>query len=1082
MKTTLYRLIIAGLLPAIMQTVSAQVILTDDFTVSANSNDPNFDITTGRQGGTAAVSDYTAYETPGNLWNHQVGSTTYVGAPDNNHLLLAQNGAVQNNVNLSTATTGPLSVSFNLYNRGSRSGEQPSYWGSFTMQAAGTYPFPVVNSGEFGFLNRENGGIQMFNGGGNIAPAGWDTTGFATNTLWTFIFSDSSGTGSAFVGNGSQVTILNGVYTLGTFTLSQLNTSDIELGFRADSEGNPANLLLIGIDNLSVAPSLPPSWLPIVAQDISSGSSTVAVGSNVVFTAAFSNSPPVSLQWLQIVSGSPNVTNLINTGVVNVTNNGVVSSTLTLNNVAVAGSGSYQLEAVNTTNSAAAVYTSQASLMVVSTITWYPAGEYNGAYLDNTVLALAGPVANEVYGVDFGAGPQTTANGYTFGDVSDTTANNMTVNGAPTSFAGYLPGSATTGDPSLDNILNNGYYGSAANTGTLNNLTVGQTYTVMVLLDDDRTSGAGGGTFDVTDGITVSPAQQYAYPNGTPEVGGYIMGTFTAQATTQPLTVLNNNGNSQYNAVLLMKGVAPQPNNAPTLTKDVQLLSEVATGTSVTLSVGAAGTPPLLYQWSNQNGPISGQTGSNYTFSAVAGINYYSCTISNTVGGVVSSTAEVISSTNIVTVGNFSFEQDVAGGPGQDLNNVHSDWTAFGLNNGDIGSQWVNANSTDFTDPLTAPGSGNQYCFMNLFNQSPRGGIYQDVGPLQANTVYTLTVAIGYRADFVGQGLGSPGIISLVRGTDNTGKVMATGGGLPSSPGWQDYTVSFTNGSAVGDLTIMLSADGNSTTIQSDFDNVRLTKAPFTGTLPAPVLNNPSFEQGTGAVPAYWTPFNDNNFSIVTEAVSSEYASINPLAAPADGTNFFAINEGPSDPTGGIYQEYDALKPNTIYTLTVAVGYRADNGPVAGQWSPGIISLINGDNNNGAVLASTSGIGSVPGAWQDFTVTYTTGASVSGDITAELACAPAGTYQANFDNVRLTLTPAPGVAPAVAAQVSGGNLIITGTGGSPNTGYTVLTTTNLTAPIVWTTNSVSAMDGAGNLSESIPIGAAPATFFRVRVP
>jgi len=43
MEKTWYPLIIAVSLPLIAQTISAQVLLTDDFTVSANSTDPNFE-------------------------------------------------------------------------------------------------------------------------------------------------------------------------------------------------------------------------------------------------------------------------------------------------------------------------------------------------------------------------------------------------------------------------------------------------------------------------------------------------------------------------------------------------------------------------------------------------------------------------------------------------------------------------------------------------------------------------------------------------------------------------------------------------------------------------------------------------------------------------------------------------------------------------------------------------------------------------------------------------------------------------------------------------------------------------------
>jgi hypothetical protein len=70
-----------------------------------------------------------------------------------------------------------------------------------------------------------------------------------------------------------------------------------------------------------------------------------------------------------------------------------------------------------------------------------------------------------------------------------------------------------------------------------------------------------------------------------------------------------------------------------------------------------------------------------------------------------------------------------------------------------------------------------------------------------------------------------------------------------------------------------------------------------------------------------------------------------------------------------------------------------------------------------------------------------------------------------------------------APKVSGGNLILSGTGGTPNSGYTWLTTTNLSAPIRWTTNTAGTLDGTGAFSNAIPISATtPASFFRLRLP
>jgi hypothetical protein len=1079
MKKTFCRLIIAISLPVIVQTASAQVLLTDNFTVDSNQNDPNFEIGNGRQGGTASPSSYTAYERPGNTWNHQIGSTTFVGAPDSNYLLLAQDGAVQNNLNLSTTATGPLSVSFTLYNRGSRDGELPTYWGAFTLQAAGVYPFPVVGAGEFGILNRENGGIQAFDGSGNITPAGWDTAGFATNTQWTFIFTDTAGIGSAFNGNGSKVTIMNGVYTIGTLNLAQLSGANLELGFRADAEGDPTHLLLIGVDNLSVAPSLPPAWLPFVVQDISPANVTTAVGSNVVFTAAFSNSPPVSLQWQQVVSGSPNVTNNINTGVVTVTNNEVVTSTLTLNNVQPASAASYQLVAVNATNSAAVVYTTAAPLTVVNPITWYPAGTYNSSFSDNSVLAFAGPVGNEVYGVDFGGeGFLTTGNGYVFDDYVAT--GNMSIAGSVSPSSGYLSGGGTTGDDNLDVILNFGVTGTAADTGTLNNLTIGQAYTVLVLLADIRTSGANGPNFNLTDGLTSSPTQRFAFLGGIPAVGGFIMGTFTAKATNQPLTVLQN-GNAQYVAVLLEKGIAPPPLTPPTFTTDIHpLVSQLTTGAPVTLSVAVTGSLPLYYHWFNQGGLISGVTNASYSFNALAGTNSYFVTVSNSVSNIVSSTAMVIAASNIVSVQNFSFE-DGTTGSGNFVFPVM--WTPFN----DVSFSGVGNDHYTPNNPLAPPADGSKCFQLNEGPGDPTGGIYQDLGPLKTNTIYTLTVAIGRRDDFNPGSLGSPGIISLINGIDNNGTILASTNGIPDTVNtWQDYSVTFATGSSVnGDLTVALAVAGAST-FQANFDNVRVTMAPGTNTQTTFGVINPSFEanavaSGSAAtfVPTAWTAFNQGASGDIgsQNAGGVDYTIHNPLAPTADANQFLYINMFNSAVAGGIYQDVGALETNTTYTLTVAIGSRADR-----INSPGIISLINGANNTGTVLASGGGLPATQDTWQDYTVSFTTGTSVSGDLTVTLSVAGASSIQGNFDNVRLTKTVAVLSPTFSAPKSSGTNLIVTANGGAPNAGYTLLTTTNLSTSTTWTTNSAGTLDGSGALSNAIPIGPDPVRFYRLRVP
>jgi hypothetical protein len=343
---------------------------------------------------------------------------------------------------------------------------------------------------------------------------------------------------------------------------------------------------------------IPASTLPLAGDP-----ALVAEGTNISFTAAYVGYyAPNNLQWQIITNGVTNNINAgVNIGVVTVTNLGIVTSTLALSNVQLSASGSsYRLKVVNATNSSDVVYSTSYPLIVSATITWGA----TGTFTDNTVLALAGAVSNEVYGVDFGAGAQTTANNYSFADY--VTSGNMSVittNAGSGAFGGYMGGEgtiATTGDAAFDSVLGNGIYGPGNNTGTLNNLTVGRAYTVLVLLDDTRGGAAGPfSTFTITDGVTTSPSQLFEFTNGTPSVGGYIMGTFTATTTTQALTV-NNGESSQYNAILLEKGVLVTPPTPPTLG------APKVSGGNLILS-GTGGTPNSGYTWlttTNLSAPI----------------------------------------------------------------------------------------------------------------------------------------------------------------------------------------------------------------------------------------------------------------------------------------------------------------------------------------------------------------------------------------------------------------------------------------------------------------------------------------------
>lgn len=257
----------------------------------------------------------------------------------------------------------------------------------------------------------------------------------------------------------------------------------------------------------------------------------------------------------------------------------------------------------------------------------------------------------------------------------------------------------------------------------------------------------------------------------------------------------------------------------------------------------------------------------------------------------------------------------------------------------------------------------------------------------------------------------------------------------------------------------------------------------------AGIINNYSFELNVASVggvettvPTSWTAFNEAGSSDIgsQDAGGTDYTVYEPLSSPANENQYCYVNMFNSSVTGGIYQDVGALQPNTSYALTVAIGSRHDR-----INSPGIISLVSGANNTGTVLVSGGGLPGTQNTWQNYSITFTNGASPTGDLTIVLSVLGNGsTIQADFDNVRLAATSIVPKLPMLAApEVSGGNLVLMGTGGTPNAAYTWLTTTNLSAPIYWRTNSAGALDSMGAFSNAMPINPSqPASFFRLQLP
>jgi hypothetical protein len=1041
-KSKLQRLAIALGLSVLAQTLPAQtVLLSDDFNVTANSNDPNLQLKNGRQSGVLAPARYTGWQN-----QHQVGNTTTDvgqpgGATNSNYVLLAFDGCFFSDLNVCSASTGPLTIQFDMYLTGANNpNTDPTTWAAFTLsQNFNNASFPIVGAGEFGFLARVNGGAIVWQNGGEVTPS-WDTPGFATNTHWQFVFSDPSGTNSAFNGNGSQVTVYNGGVNLGTVALSQLNSEDLRMGFRdiGNRFAGIANLSVTGTpgplpgQNLSfeydATPSgtsyalVPASWTPFSENGPADIGSQNAGGTDY---SVFDPLAPTASgnQYCYVNMFNPGVTGGLYQDFGPMQTNTVYTLTVAIGSRADRINSPGIISLVNGTDNTGVILATGGGL---------PASQ--DSWQDYSVTFTNGSTAS---------GDLTVVLSATGGSTIQANFDNVRLTTAP--FAGYVPptlikdvepmrSEVVTGGPVTLSVNANGsvplhfqWYNQggpisgATNSAYSFNAVAGTNdYYVQVSNPGGSVTSSTAVVFSATNFVTVN---NFSFENGTTGSGFIILPLGWSPYNDNNFCTVVNNGFSQTDPL------------APTAdANDYFAVNE-----------GPGDPTGGIYQ---DVGALLPNT--TYTLTAAIGlsVNFGPGSANPNLGspGIISlingtdPTGLVLATTNGLPATSDTW---------QDFSVT---FTTGGVVSGDLVVELSTAGASTYQAAfdnvrLTKAAAVGVVAPTILLDNHPIRSEVTTGGPVNLSVIASGSLPLSYQwfndSGPIGGATNSAYSFNAVAGTNSYYLVVTNAGGSVTSA-----------------TAVVISAPNLVT------------------------VNNFSFENGTtgggnSVVPVSWTAFNDNNFSTVA---NNSYSQTDPLASPADGNDFFAINEGPSDPTGGIYQDVGPLQPNTTYTLTVAVGLRADFAP-GNLGSPGIISLINGVNTSGTVLATTSGVPNVSDTWQDYSVSYTTGRSVSGDLTIELSVAGASTYQANFDNVQLTTVPVLTAPTLGASRIIGGNLILTGTGGTANQPYSLLSTTNLTPPIVWITNATGTLTSAGAFSNSVPVsGTNQAQFFQVVVP
>jgi autotransporter-associated beta strand protein len=162
------------------------------------------------------------------------------------------------------------------------------------------------------------------------------------------------------------------------------------------------------------------------------------------------------------------------------------------------------------------------------------------------------------------------------------------------------------------------------------------------------------------------------------------------------------------------------------------------------------------------------------------------------------------------------------------------------------------------------------------------------------------------------------------------------------------------------------------------------------------------------------------------------------------------------------------LQPGSTTTMTLT--------PSSNDEIQGLTSVTYG---GALVVTNTSGSPLVVG--HEY-ILFNAANSGTGNFSS-ITILPSGAGTFNPANGVLTITPSGGFTFS-SLKTSAGSLVMVGSGGTPSSGYTLLSSTNLATPIsAWITNTTGTLDASGNLSNSIPLNPAqPAVFFRLRQP
>jgi hypothetical protein len=880
----------------------------------------------------------------------------------------------------------------------------------------------------------------------------------------------------------------------------------------------------------SAPPTTGPS--PYLTEDTLPAYAETVLGDSVVFTAAYSNSPPASLQWQVIKAG---VTNDVP---------GATTPTLTLNHLQVADSGFYMLKATNSTDSTALPSFSTPRQLSVSN---------SPAAVNNVIVNFAGqsfpssstnffpvwPVDTNslIYGFTLGSGPGT------FTSVGDFTGGGNYCNADPTILSDGAAGSLTSlpslvvvaGGPTIFSVGSSVTYtlitNSAPNGYDLTNITVfggwqdgGRDEQKYQILYATASAPASFVPLVTADYNPTDPGNRPSVSRTTLiPAAGVLAHNVVAVKLNFDVSPAPENGWEGYSEFVVQGspslGVAPNvvQDTAPTTASDIL-------GGQIVMSAVFSNYTSL--QWQKNGTNISGATTSMLTLNNLSSNDAaaYTLVASNPFGSA-SSSACVVNVNPVPTA--VSNVLTAIATQTSDAQVFTPTWNTNALGLSLLaGVAPTSVGPGDFTGGTFSPAPPTACSDPSILTD----------GSFGTADFYLTTMHLCWTAMGTGTGpsssIGGQSVTYTLPPSANgytITNIMTAGGWNDGGRDQQSYTV-FYSTLQNPDIFLPIATVSYNPSNPAGYSVNRITLTPASGALATNVMalkfdmNFPRGENGFSGYSefaVYGSPSATPPPALAVITAQNEQAGFDYVVE----TNNLIANQLPSSTGPGAFTEEGCNETNlTDGVIGFGFQYGASCGDdgIAVPWI--VFNSASGWNLTNIVVYSL---------WHDYgrdgqfyNVSYSTlsapgtflplasvfyNPDVPEDGTASgnrVAISPmagqsmlaSNVYAVKFDftaqgiqdyawsgyseivlqGSNLASPPRPVVYPVT---LSGGNLILTGSG-APNYSYTVLTTTNLTTPMAnWTVYTNAATDGAGGISNAIPIiPSRPASFFRVRMP